>query len=75
MQKNSMGKKPVFLFLLAFVSFITSGAEDPKSILEKCFVKCLDLQSGSYEIAISKKGFNGSAGRVTMAFTASPLAK
>ena len=44
-----------FLFLASCFSF---AAEDPKAILEKCFMKCGTLQSGSYTMDISKKGFN-----------------
>lgn len=52
----------IYFFLnacfLSLVSGFCSAADDPKAILEKCFVKCSSLQSGVYEMDISKKGFN-----------------
>ncbi len=54
-----------FFFLsscfLILESCFCFAAEDPKTILEKCFAKCNSLQSGSYEMDISKKGFNENA--------------
>ena len=53
-----MKKSLWVLFLLLTVSSVSFADEDPKAILEKCFLKCNNLQGGSYSMDISKKGFN-----------------
>jgi peroxiredoxin len=52
-----MKKTLLFLFLV-LDACITFGAEDPKAILEKCFVNCSNLQGGTYSLDISRKSFN-----------------
>jgi peroxiredoxin len=51
-------KKTLSLLFFSLVTYFCLAADDPKAILEKCFVKCNNLQEGSYSVDISKKGFN-----------------
>ena len=53
-----MKKIPALLFPALLSLCFANAAENPKAILEKCFLNCIRLQSGSYTMDISKKGFN-----------------
>jgi len=64
-----MKKTCRLLFFLLLVSCFSFAAEDPKTILEKCFVRCINLQGGSYAMDISKKGFNENIATVKNAST------
>jgi peroxiredoxin len=53
-----MKKTSGFICLLLLFTCIAFAQNNPKEILEKCFLKCHDLQGGVYTMDISKKGFN-----------------
>ena len=53
-----MKKTSGFICLFLLLSCLAFADENPKVILEKCFLKCANLQGGTYMMDISKKGFN-----------------
>lgn len=48
----------LFLFCGCFFFSAASGQENTKSILEKSFAACVNLQGGNYMMSVSKKSFN-----------------
>jgi|GEM_PF-4727617 len=61
MKKNIV----IFLILVLALGRTAFSQDDPKAILEKCFLKCNALNGGSFKMDISKKSFRDSKASTT----------
>jgi peroxiredoxin len=55
--KRKMKRIRIFILLFAITQG-AAGQDEPKEILEKCFMKCTQLKGGSFRMDFTKRSFN-----------------